>query len=231
MKKTLFLVTSFVFALSLVLFPSFTPSEAKAATSSNVTQHVQLKTLYVDISYNPSTQKLVKSTEQNETTTVTVVDKQTGEEIDEFGEKDSQSKVQSKLSLAGAIQPLSGFYDTASIYHTKTLGSIKARLYTVMKVYHSGSFTQINSIKDHYWQEGSSGPWRLESEHSSAISASSGFPTTSVRTSGTAVVTVTTQHSGEFSASALEVLGFSVSSGGEYNARKSISLGYTYSVQ
>lgn len=230
MKKVLSLTTLVVFALVFVLFSPYN-SFAKNLSPTDITQHVQLKTLYVDLNYNPLTQKIVRQTEQDGTTTVTVVDKKTGEEIDEFGEKDSQTTAQSKLSLVNSIQPLSGFYDTATVYHVKGVGAIKARLYTVLSVWHGGSFTQINSIKNHYWEEGSSGPWRLESEHSSAISASGKFPTITVRTTGTAVVTVTTTSSGDFSVSALEILGFSVSHGGEYNARKSINLGYNYSVQ
>ncbi|MBT1278398.1 hypothetical protein VTU32_03145 [Thermoanaerobacter sp. CM-CNRG TB177] len=109
-----------------------------------------------------------------------------------------------------------------------------SRLYTVLSVYTTGSFRQINSVLETYWTEESSGTWELDNTHAVTISTSGSFPTTEIETSGTATIKVTTTESttGSFSIDFLKGAGFSISStqGSTFYLGKSISLGYRYSL-
>ncbi|WP_132372026.1 hypothetical protein [Melghiribacillus thermohalophilus] len=221
MKSVSFLLA--VLLLVSLITPGVVGAEVKSETK------VKLKDLNVTIPYDRSDIELKRS-EKGDTVEIKVLDKKSGELLTTYGEsvKPDPSQQNTDATLS------SGTYTIHTIYEEREDGPAVSRLYTVMRVYSSGSFRQINEILDTYWQEASSGTWEHDNEHSSTISTSGSFPATEIETSGTATVVVETTHSagGEFSIEFLESVGFSISSSSEgtYFARKSINLGYRYSL-
>lgn len=194
---------------------------------------IKLSDIYVNVPYDIS-QVNISRIESEGFTRVEVFDKNTGKLIEAYGEKVEPANV-AKSNNKISTQSITPYTTTINtIYKERTDGPAVSRLYTILSVSTSGSFRQINSVLQTYWTEESGGKWTLENKHASTISTSGSFPTTEIETSGTATITVTTTESttGSFSIDFLKGAGFSISSthGSTFYLRKSISLGYRYSL-
>lgn len=232
MKKLLSSIFFLAFALLAVTF-----SFGSDASAAQLTEKVKLKNVFIEIPYDKSKVKLVKSEEQD-SVKIKLVDKKTGEVLETYGEvvepvtelfKSTNNSLSTDLALAS-----SGSYSISTVYRERTDGPAISRLNTQLYIYNSGSFRQIQSVLNTWWSEETGGSWYLTREVASTVSMTGSFPTTKVQTSGSATIEVKTSYSasGSFSVSALQSAGFSLgyTSGSDLYYRKPISLGFQYTL-
>ncbi|CCJ33650.1 MULTISPECIES: hypothetical protein [Caloramator] len=242
MKK----IISFLLSLTLLLSTTiaFAATGANKVSDQGVNKSkLKIKDIYVTVPYDISEVKIERM-QKDGYERVEIRDKKTGELIEAFGEKvvplinssnskDSKSQFLSQYTV-NLIQSTSGDYSIHYVYKERKDGPAVTRLYTILTVYSYGSFRQIESVNDTYWTAESGGTWELVNPHATTISTSGSFPTIEIETFGTATIEVRTTLSagGEYSISYLQSIGFSISYqiGSTYYLRKSISIGYTYSV-
>lgn len=211
-----------LFMLLLIVI-GFSPTNASASTLVTPETKIKLNEVYVTVPYDSNTIEVKHEINEYEAT-ATIIDKQTGEVLDVFGE----------LIENNNIQPRGYYYTT--VYRDKTVGPAKARLYARLYCYNYNSFRQLNKVDSTWWAEASSGNWVLERENTFGYvsNANSSGVGTKAYIEGTAniVVTTTSSTTGSFSISALEKLGYEVSHafGSTYYARTPIQFSYYYSL-
>lgn len=117
--------------------------------------------------------------EDEESCHVDVFDNNTGEHLTRFG-------------VCKEIQPMSrNGYSIHTIYRETSFGHWaikKAKLFTRMKIYKSGSFGQINEVLSTWWEpEDGFGIGEIIIQSSDAISTSGSFPTNEIEVDGSVV--------------------------------------------
>ncbi|TFJ91992.1 hypothetical protein [Lentibacillus salicampi] len=158
---------------------------------------------------------------------VEVFDKDTGKFLQDFKvEEEKQNNENNPLADYGISD-----YSLKNVSSTKAEGpsnELRSTLYAKLYIYSTGSFRQINEVRDTWWTT-SSGGHTLENTQSGAISTSGSWPATEVEVDGNATIEVAIDASASAS---FEAAGFSVGveAGGTYYARKDIWHDFRYSV-
>lgn len=212
--------------LAVLTFGLFTPTYA-ANANSNIPANshgckIQLNSIYVNTQYNPA-DIILNRTKTEKETKVVVKDRATGKVLDVWGEQKVQSST-IRPNFVGTMDRL--------VYHDKKVGPIITRLNAMLEIYQYDSFVQINKVKEMYWEEMSSGNWKLENMHTDSHMKSRPGVSVDLQGTATAVITTTSSTTGSFSISALSQVGFSVTNayGSTYYARKHITDEFGFSV-
>lgn len=216
-KLFLFCLLIIVSFISINSVHSFANTESNDIDSDGT---IHLNLLNVKTDYNPEYVKAIREDLINEVK-VTIYDKETNTILDIFGESKT-------------LRSARGPYSSVTVYKDLKIGPFTSRLQTMLTVYSSGSFRQINSVNNKAFSAISPGSWVLTDKSINVVSTSGRYPTTSIHVSGTAVIDATTTKSttGSTSVSNLKALGFSVSStsSSTIHMRFPISKDYIYSL-
>ncbi|WP_432775904.1 hypothetical protein AAFJ72_02205 [Brevibacillus gelatini] len=214
----------------------FSASGLSIAQSKESVQEVQLKLTSVEIQLTPDLEMV--RTETEDSATVELIDKQTGEITATYSEiiEEVVPAVSGKGNGKGIRAMATGNYTTVTVKKDKKDGPVNTELSAKLKVYSSGSFRQINSIESKNMKITNSNSAKLEDKEIVGISTSDKFPTQEIELSASATIVYTSTNSasatGAFSVSALKSAGFDVSYTGskqwEYYARKAIDMGLRY---
>ncbi|ADL70109.1 hypothetical protein [Thermoanaerobacterium thermosaccharolyticum] len=235
MKKIIYSLIFIALALLIIIaygLSDFNSTDAKAENSlvkevkTANENRIKLKDVYTNVPYDIS-QVNISRTESGGFSRVEVFDKNTGKFIEAYGEK-----VEPIYASNSKVMPQSNnIYKTSKliIYKERAYGSAVTRLYTVLTIYSEGSFRQIESIDKAYWEKASDGDWKLENQHAAAISTTGNLPTTEMEASGTATIKM---NATIFTVDLLDSTARGVLSkqGGTYYLRKTVDLGYRYSL-
>lgn len=134
-----------------------------------------------------------------------------------------------KPDTRGIVQlASSGNYSQKWVEKTVTHGPVKVTLRTLIELYTSGSFRQINKVIDHQWQT-NSGIHELKNKKQNTISTNNKWPAMEIETLGSATIESTIEASAklEYTKAGFNVGG---SVGTKIIMRKNIDIGFRYSV-
>lgn len=189
-----------------------------SAIEDNTTK-VQIGEIFVTLEYNEDDIIIERKATKNNISEIHIIDKDTNTLLESYTEEIVKINKNTSHHFINKHR-----YD----------GPIKTTLETVVDLYSSGSFRQINSIVGCKIFASSSSATTLEDKSARATSSTGVFPTTKINMSGSGVITGTaTKTSGvDFSIEALKSAGFTISNqtSTTWNYRKPVSMSYSYSL-
>ncbi|MDQ0429617.1 hypothetical protein QOZ98_002445 [Planomicrobium stackebrandtii] len=218
MKKTLFLV-ALVFGLFLAA-PLF--SAASTSTDSDSFKE-RINGVEFEIPYNESEVYVEKSLE-GLVSKIEVFEEGSGELLDTFAVEDEIVANKNEFSAMSTT-----VLRNVTRYRTSSADNgLETWIRSVIEVYNSTSFSQIQSVHDTRWFTGSGGH-TLENASAYAVSTTGDFPTTSINVYGDVTLQVATSAtvSGGWEAAEFSI-GGSVSGDNYY--RKTVDLSFSYSL-
>lgn len=208
-----------VFGLFLAA-PSF--SAASTSTDSDSFKE-RINGVEFDIPYNESEVYVEKSVE-GLVSKIEVFEEGSGKLLDTFAVEDE---------VVGNENTFSAMNNTVLRNVTRYRPSsadngLETWIRSVIEVYNTSSFSQIQSVQDTRWFTGSGGH-TLENASAYAVSTTGSFPTTSINVYGDATIEVATTAS---ASAGFEGAGFSLGGtvGTTHYYRKSVDLSFSYSL-
>lgn len=222
-------------ALSLVL-PTTTSAFASESTATANTEVPDLENqadfpvlvngieIYVPYEEDDVRIEKTKSFSNDAKEEIKIFDKETNEFLESYSVTDVVNS-----NRTNSISPLlAGTYSQKWVDKTTSHATAKVTLRALLKIYSNGSFGEINSVIDHQWQT-NSGSHKLVNKKQNTISTTNKFPTLETQTVGSATIesTVDVGFQAQF-----EKAGFTLggSSSGQVTMRKSIDIGFKYSI-
>ncbi len=214
--KKMFLLPVFFIVLFFALISFGTSASASISTTDNSDEYTEnLMGLNVVIPYKKSEVSMEK-VEEPLKEKLFIYDKETNELLKTF-------TVKEEIPLS--TQEVSAQDTFLTVSESRIDNDLESTLSARLVIEGSGSFRQINEVRDTFWQT-SSGNHQLVNRTSDAISTTGSFPTTEIEVTGAATIEVETTYE---ASAGFEAAGFSVSggTGGSYFARKDIAEGFT----
>jgi hypothetical protein len=183
------------------------------------TTKVQIGEIFVTLEYNEDDIIVERKATKNNISEIHIIDKDTNTLLESYTEKVVKINRNTSHHFINKHR-----YD----------GPVKTTLETVVDLYSSGSFRQINSVEGCKIFASSSSATTLEDKSARATSATGKFPTTKINMSGSGVITGTASKSSgaDFSVEILKKAGFTISNqtSTSWHYRKPVSMSYSYSL-
>ncbi|MBT2571995.1 hypothetical protein [Planococcus sp. ISL-110] len=201
------------------------PSFSAASTSTdNDSFKERISGIEFEIPYNESDVYVEKSVE-GLVSKIEVFEKGSGKLLDTFAVEDELVENENELFSAMSNTVLRNI---TRYRPSDADNGLQTWIRSVIEVYNTSSFTQIQNVQDTRWFTGSGGH-TIENASAYAVSTTGSFPTASINVYGDTTIQVITS----LSASAgFEAAGFSLGTtvGSDYYYRKTVDLSFSYSV-
>lgn len=202
-------------AASMVVVPQTVPVSAQAMVAGEQAESsydIRLDDIVVNSDYNENQVYLKREVSSNETTVV-VYDKATGAVLEEMSERSEPVVSSAVRNRSVSTYSVSDHTFMKFVTRTRKDGPIETTLELQLQIYSEGSFRQINKCVGAKIFASSSSDTTLEDATAHCVSASGKYPCVKVNYSGSGVITgaATKSLGSEFSVSALELAGYSVS--------------------
>lgn len=195
------------------------PKEGIISETENNTTKVQIGDLFVTLEYNEDDIIIERKATKNNISEIHIFDKDSNKLLESYTEEVVKINKNTSHHFINRHR-----YD----------GPIKTTLETVVDLYSSGSFRQINSIIGCKIFASSSSSTTLEDTSARATSATGKFPTTKINMSGSGVITgrASITSGVDFSVEALKSAGFTISNKTAINwhYRKPVTMSSSYSL-